>query len=166
MRLTLINCHFSLPVELNIAIASYGHDDPGYGSQQFKINGIATGTKSRGFNVVVISHTQGTNLGQHSFDTYESASASSEMVYFINNFPNGSIVMIAAFDDASEQLSQEAKDYFSSLGSTGIASMSLRSSLAMLTAKGVPKPVWFAESYAVKTKGPSLVTATLRFPTP
>ena len=87
------------------------------------------------------------------------------MVSFIESFPDGSIVLIAAYDSAENNFTQQAKDYFASLGSVGAASLGWRTSLAILTAKGVPKPDWFAEKYAAAGAGPSIVKATFHFTT-
>ena len=96
---------------MNITIRSYGKSDPGYGQHPIKINGDNTGTSSRGFNVVVLSHINGQQLGAKGFDTYGNAAADDAMVNFIESFPNGSIVIMAATDSANARLSQDAKDY-------------------------------------------------------
>ena len=58
-------------------------------------------------------------------------------------------------------LTQDAKDYLAGLGSVGISSIDRRSTLAMLTAKGVPKPAWFVEKYASRGNGPSIIKSSL-----
>ena len=112
--------------------------------------------------MAVISSGNGKTLGIGNFDTYGDANASSSMINFINSYPDGSILCIAITDSASEKLTQDAKDYLALLGSNGASSISWRSSLAMLTAKGSPKPVWFKEKYATAGNGPSIIVASLQ----
>ena len=145
-------------------VSSYGKSDPGYGgARAFKINGAFAGTNSRGFNVLVLSHINGMQIGANGFDTYGQDDAGSKMVEFIEGFPNGSILLLAAMDSAHAKLSQQAKDYLSNLGSVGVTSIHLRSSLALLTAKG-KKPTWFVEKFAERSKGPSIIHANLKSP--
>ena len=152
-----------LSVQLDITIVSYGKDDPGFlESQAIKINGIDTGPSLRGFNIVVISSTNGYILGTENFDTYAHQNNSAAMISFINKYPDGSIVCIAV-SGTGNKLTQEAVHYLAWLGSTGVSSIDFRSSFAMLTAKGVPKPSWFAEKYAARHRGPSIILLSLRF---
>ena len=153
-----------ISVELNITVKAYGRDDPGYGQQIIKVNGSNIGTLSRGFNVVVMSHVNGQQLGENNFDTHGDSAADDAMVNFIESFPNGSIIVMAATDSAAAKLSQDTRDYISSLGSISINSIQFRSSFALLTAKGISKPDWFAEKYAARYNGPSIIEANVRFP--
>ena len=149
---------------MDISITSYGKSDPGFSfNPGIIINGIDKGKMRRGFNVVVISPTNGYTLGVGHFDTYGETNDSAAMISFISNYPDGSIVCIATADSAERKLTQDAKDYLAGLGSVGISSINLRTSFAMLTAKGVPKPSWFVEKYASKGKGPSTIQSTLQF---
>ena len=153
-----------ISVELDITISSYGKSDPGYGgARSFKVNGVFTGTQVCGFNVLVLSHINGKQLGAKGFDTYGEDDAGFKMVEFIEGFPNGSILLLAVMDSAHAKLSQQTKEYLYDLGSAGVASIHLRSSLALLTAKG-KKPAWLVEKFAEKGKGPSIVTSHLRSP--
>ena len=119
--------------------------------------------KGRGFNIVVLSSTDGSTLGTGNFDTYGQVNASKDMVSFIESFPDGSIICIVVTDSAARLLSQDAKNYLAVLGSVGVSSLALRHSLALLTTKGASKPTWFAEKYAKRGAGPSMIDATLRF---
>ena len=150
---------------VRINIASYGFDDPGFPGpkQAIQINGVYSEAKGRGFNIVVLSSTDGSTLGTGNFDTHGQADASKDMVSFIESFPDGSIICMAVTDAAAELLSQDAKNYLAGLGSVGVASIGLRQSLALLTAKSQTKPTWFAEKYANISAGPSVIDATLRF---
>ena len=135
----MVQCILSFVVQLDIIIASYGKNDPGFSLIKVtKLNGIDTGVEGRGFNVVVISSSNGKTLGIGNFDTYVDSNASSSMINFINSYPDGSILCIAITDSAAEKLTQDAKDYLALMGSSGASSISWSSSLAMLTAKGYP----------------------------
>ena len=96
------------------------------------------------------------------------------MISFISKYPSGSIVCIAVTDsaistagnsmsgDSKSKLSQAVLDYLASLGSIRASSIQWRTSFALLTAKGVPKPAWFAEKYADYGRGPSILKSSLR----
>ena len=155
---------FFILVELNITITSYGGDDPDYsGGRSFKINGVFTGTQARGINVVALSHMNGQQLGAKDFDTFGAADAGIKMVEFIEAFPNGSILLLAAMDSADANLPQQTKEYLSNFGSIGINNIQFRSSFALLTAKG-KKPAWFVEKSAERYKGPCIIQASLKGP--
>ena len=109
------------------------------------VNGNDTGVNGRGFNVVVISAEDGIILKGQAFDTYSDIGASGMMIQFIDSSPAGSILAIVVQDEGSEKLTQSARDYITSLGSRYVAGLSFRDTLALVTAKGVPKPPWFAE---------------------
>ena len=158
-----MRCICYLVVQLDIRIASYGKSDPGFSlNKVIKINGIDTGAAGRGFNVVVISPGNGNILGVGNFDTHGKQSQSSSMINFIKSYPDGSVLCIAITDSAESKLTQDAKDYLALLGSVGVSSVALRSSLAMLTAKGLPQPNWFEEVFATKGNGPSIIETSLR----
>ena len=112
--------------------------------------------------MVLISSGNGNIIGARNFDTYDDRIASSSMVNFINSYPDGSILCIAITDSASRKLTQDAKNYLALLGSSGASSIDVRSSLAMLTAKGLPKPDWFEEKYATVGNGPSIIETSIR----
>lgn len=151
-------------VHLEIIIASYGKNDPGFfqNNHSIIINGVATAPSSRGFNVAVISPSNGYILGVGSFDTYGQMKASAAMISFINKYPNGSILCIAVSDSGND-LTQDGIDYLAGLGSIDSSSIQWRTSFAMLTAKDVSKPAWFAEMHADVGKGPSILKSSLRF---
>ena len=163
-KVTRTKPHF-LAVEIKIIIASYGMSDLGFPglNQAIQINGVYSEAKGRGFNIAVLSPTDGLTLGTGNFDTHAQVDANADMVNFIERFPDGSIICIAVTDSAAQFLSQDAKNYLGGLGSNGVASIRLRESLALLTAKGPTKPTWFVEKYANAGAGPSVIDATLRF---
>ena len=75
------------------------------------------------------------------------------MIQFIDSSPDGSIIAIAVVDEGIYRLSQNARNYIANLGSTFIAELKYRDTLALVTAKGVPKPLWFAEKITKAGEG-------------
>ena len=153
------------PVRLNIIIESYGVDDPGFDMKRspFRINGIETGHASHGLNVVVISSTNGCTLGIGNFYMFHSLSNPyTALMSFTSRYPDGSIVCIAITGTVNFWFAYEVKTYLASLGSVGALYIHGGSSLAMLTVKGLPKPAWFKEKYAIRGIGPSILVASLQ----
>ena len=150
-------------MDINITTASF--DDPGKGTYTpIIIDGVDSGLKARGFNVVVLSAVDGDILKKKTFDTYGSSTASSNMVDFIESSPDGSVIVIAVRDEGTRYLKQSARNYIASLGSRYVATLGYRDTLAIVTAKGVPKPSWFAEKTAKKGKGPTRLAYRLWLP--
>ena len=125
------------------------------------INGIESGLKARGFHVVILSATDGEVSKKNIFDTYKDASASREMIQFIDSSPDGSIVIIAVVHTAHAKLTQDARKYIASLGSSQVADLGYRETLALVTAKGVSRPPWFAENRKARGTGPSSLDVTV-----
>ena len=119
------------------------------------VNGIDSGIMSRGFHVVVLSDADGRILREQAFDTDSYSNASSTMIQFIDSSPDGSIIVIAVVDEGGSKLSQNARNYIANLGSTYIAELSHKDTLALVTSKGAPKPLWFAEKITKVAKGSS-----------
>ena len=111
--------------------------------------------KVRGFHVVILSTTNGGVSKKNVFDTFMTESASSEMVQFIDSSPDGSIVIIAVVDAAARKLTQDARNYIANLGSSYVAGLGYRETLALVTSKGAPMQPWFAENSKAYGKGRS-----------
>ena len=125
------------------------------------INGVESGLKARGFHVVMLSATDGEVSKKNVFDTFKDASASREMIQFIDSSPDGSIIIIAVVDTAHAKLTQDARKYIASLGSRHVADLDYRETLALVTSKGVTRPPWFAENKKAYRKGPSSLDVTI-----
>ncbi|KFU91741.1 Protein FAM3B, partial [Chaetura pelagica] len=65
---------------------------------------------------------------------------SEEMVTFIKNAPEGSLLLMVTHDDGSTRLKDEAKKLVEELGSKEIQNMKFRSSWAFIAAKGFKLP--------------------------
>ena len=150
-------------MDINITAASF--DDPGKGTYiTIMTDGVKSGLKARGFHVVVISAVDGNILKKNIFDTYLSGTASSNMVDFIESSPTGSVIVIAVRIEGTRYLKQSARNYIASLGSRHVATLGYRDTLAIVTAKGVPKPSWFAEKTAKSGNGPTRLACRLWLP--
>lgn len=143
-----------------MTLTGAGMSDPNWNAKKtIVLNGVDVGTQGRGFHVAIVFNR--TVLKKGAFDTHGSTAKSAELVEFINSSPNGSVVLAATHDSAASCLTVEAKAYFIALGSAYITSLGLRHSLALISAKGVPKPSWFAEKYASYGNGPVTISQLL-----
>ena len=79
----------------------------------------------------------GTILDRQLFDTFASARASQDMADWINALPEGTVVVLAARDEASMRLTQEAIDALHTLGLEGDLRGRFRWSQAAIGAKGL-----------------------------
>ncbi|NXS39587.1 FAM3B protein, partial [Balaeniceps rex] len=70
----------------------------------------------------------------------DSTDYSGEMVTFINNAPEGSLLLMVTHDDGSTRLKNDAKNLVEELGSKEIWNMKFRSSWAFIAAKGFKIP--------------------------
>ncbi|KGL98333.1 Protein FAM3B, partial [Charadrius vociferus] len=70
----------------------------------------------------------------------DSTDHSREMVTFIKNAPEGSLLLMVTHDDGSTQLKNDAKKLVEELGSKEIWNMKFRSSWAFIAAKGFKLP--------------------------
>ncbi|NXK16794.1 FAM3B protein, partial [Arenaria interpres] len=70
----------------------------------------------------------------------DSTDHSGELVNFIENAPEGSLLLMVTHDDGSTRLKDEAKKLVEELGSKQIRNMKFRSSWAFIAAKGFKLP--------------------------
>ncbi|NXX60842.1 FAM3B protein, partial [Scopus umbretta] len=70
----------------------------------------------------------------------DSTDYSGEMVAFIKNAPEGSLLLMVTHDDGSTWLNNDAKKLVEELGSKEIRNMKFRSSWAFIAAKGFKMP--------------------------
>lgn len=90
----------------------------------------------RGLNVVVFDGKDYSVKASGSFDTYANTSESDRFVTFITQQENGSVIAIAAKDEASWHLTSQAKQVITSLGSTELQHYGYRNSWSMIATKG------------------------------
>ena len=100
----------------NIAVRSAGQEAGDYA--HVYVNGRDVTPNRRGYNVAVIDPITGAVEQTASFDTFQSATESNRMAELLNKTPAGRIVAVAARDEVSLKLQQDAVDALASLGAT------------------------------------------------
>lgn len=119
-----------------IVIRSAGEEQGSFG--HIYVNGWDESPNQRGYNVVVIDPQAGTVKSSANFDTFASEAESARMAEFIAQIPNDSIVAVAASDEASAHLTQDAVNALASLGAKLDLRGKFRWSHALLATKGKP----------------------------
>jgi hypothetical protein len=101
----------------NLVVQSAGLDVGDLG--QIYVNGRQVSPDQRGYNVVVIEPESGAVEAVAAFDTHWDEGASRAMAAFLNEVPLGHVVLVAAADEASRLLGQEAVDALHGIGAVG-----------------------------------------------
>ncbi|XP_072254407.1 protein FAM3B [Pyxicephalus adspersus] len=101
--------------------------------------GTAKQPGDRGFNFIVVNPETLKVTDTKTFDMYE-GEYSGPMVEFINQIPNGFIILVASHDDPFTKLSDAAKKAFEDLGSKEIRNLKFRSGFVFLAIKGGTVP--------------------------
>ena len=123
----------SSDVGVSLRVRSAGGLDGNFA--EFFVDGVRVDLESgRGLSVVILDGS--TVLGKHVYDTGYQADGSGPLVELVNSLPTGSLVMVAAMDDASENLTAEAKAALASLGATKVDLIGYRASYALIGVKG------------------------------
>jgi hypothetical protein len=102
---------------VNLAVESAGQEVGDFG--HIFVNGRDVSPNERGYNVAIIDPETGDVEQTASFDTHLDESASKEMARFLLSAPPGWIVAVAAADEASRLLGQEAVDALRGIGAAG-----------------------------------------------
>ncbi len=100
------------------------------------VNGIDESLNQRGYNIVVIDPSSGTIESRGAFDTFASAAESARLVQFIEQIPNGKIVIAAVRDEASRNLTRAAVEALRLIGAQIDLREKFRWSHAILGVKG------------------------------
>lgn len=103
---------FILP---DVSVLSAGEEVGDFG--HIYINGQEVGPNQRGYNMAILQP-DGT-LRTANFDTHLDPAASTSLANFLASAPPGALIALAAADEASARLSQEAVDAFHAIGVTG-----------------------------------------------
>ena len=118
---------------------------------EFSVNGVLVDLDpGRGLSVVSLQE-DGQVMEKRVFDTGFEGSGSAPLVDFLQTLPHGTIFMMAAMDDATDSLTEEAKAAIESLGGVDIRSLAYRGSYALIGVKGGPA---LAEGVAAAGAGP------------
>ncbi|XP_063211200.1 protein FAM3B [Chroicocephalus ridibundus] len=97
------------------------------------------GNVGRGINIAIVNYKTGKVTSAQFFDMWK-GDHSDEMVTFIKNAPEGSLLLMVTHDDGSTRLKDGAKKLVEELGSKEIQNMKFRSSWAFIAAKGFKLP--------------------------
>ena len=125
----------NISVPVNILAKSAGHEVGDFG--HIYLNGRNVSLEGTGYNVVALDPETGTILDRQLFDTFASDLASRDMANWIDALPEGTLVVLAARDEASMHLTQEALDALLMLGLEGDLRGRFRWSHAAIGAKGL-----------------------------
>jgi hypothetical protein len=120
----------------NLAVQSAGLEVGDLGT--IFVDGRNVSPNERGYNVAVI-HPQSGNVEQAAgFDTHLDEGASQALASFLADVPPGTIVVVAAADEASRLLGQEAVDALRGIGATGDLRGKFRWGHAIIGVQGAP----------------------------
>ncbi|KAM6293293.1 protein FAM3B [Porphyrio hochstetteri] len=97
------------------------------------------GNVGRGINIAIVNYKTGKVTSVNFFDMWE-GEHSGEMIAFIKDAPEGSLLLMTTHDDGSTRLKNDAKKIVEELGSKEIWNMKFRSSWAFIAAKGFKLP--------------------------
>ncbi|XP_029774137.1 protein FAM3D isoform X3 [Suricata suricatta] len=87
----------------------------------------------RGLNIALVNGTSGTVLTQKSFDMY--SGDVKLLVKFLKEIPEGTLVLVASYDDPGTKMNDETRKLLSSLGSSYAKQLGFRDSWVFLGAK-------------------------------
>jgi len=138
---------------VNITVRSAGFDDGNFAT--FEVDGQQLAvTTFTGLNMVVLWPNASLKAFA-TFDTYSGA-GSQALVDFVGNLSNGSLVLVAAQDEASTGLDNRSLAAIATLGATQISSLGLRDSFALVGVKGGSLPLAVgAEHLSAAGAGPA-----------
>ncbi|XP_059674348.1 protein FAM3B [Gavia stellata] len=97
------------------------------------------GNVGRGINIAIVNYKTGKVTSAKFFDMWK-GDHSGEMITFIKNAPEGSLLLMVTHDDGSTRLKNDAKKLVEDLGSKEIWTMKFRSSWAFIASKGFKLP--------------------------
>jgi hypothetical protein len=121
---------------VNLAVESAGQEVGDFG--HIFVNGRDVSPNQRGYNVAVIHPETGAVEQTASFDTHLDEEASADMARFLVSTRPGRIVAVAAADEASRLLGQEAVDALRGIGAAGDLRGKFRWGHAIVGVQGVP----------------------------
>jgi len=99
----------------DITVVSAGEDVGGFG--HIYVNGHDVSLNQRGYNIAIIRANG--DIQAASFDTHFDPAASAALAQFITDVPSDAIVAVAAADEASANLTEEAVLALQSIGASG-----------------------------------------------
>ena len=121
---------------VNLAVVSAGQEVGDFG--HIFVNGRDVSPNQRGYNKAIIHPETGAVEQTASFDTHLDEAASMEMARTLVSAPPGRIVAVAAADEASRLLGQEAVDALRGIGAEGDLRGKFRWGHAIIGVQGAP----------------------------
>lgn len=146
-RRTPGNWDFTRPLILEFESAGFNDGD----FAKILINGKERSLNLRGINVVRLDE-EGNYLESTVYDTWASPEAADDMVRYIEHLADGEIVIFAVRDEASENLTVQARAALEALGSEYIGQLGEQDSWGMISIVGQGR---LAEDYRPSTEGPA-----------
>jgi len=126
---------------VNLAVQSAGQEVGDFG--HIYVNGLDVSPGERGYNVAVLHPQSGEVIRTAAFDTHLDEGASQALASFLSEVPPGHIVVVAAADEASQLLGQEAWTHCAASGATGDLRGKFRWGTLSSACKGPhPAPRW------------------------
>lgn len=89
----------------------------------------------RGLNVALVNGVTGELMAARSFDMW--AGDANELLKFLRPLHEGTVVLVASYDDPATRLSEECRRLLAELGSGAAASLGFRDSWVFVGGKGV-----------------------------
>lgn len=89
----------------------------------------------RGLNIVLVNGTTGAVLRDSFFDMYSGDPSLLER--FLKEVPEGTLVLVASYDDPGTKMNEQLKKLFSDLGSSSAKQLGFRDSWVFLGARGL-----------------------------
>ncbi len=121
---------------VNLVVHSAGQEVGDFG--HVYVNGRDLSGNERGYNVVVLDPQTGDLVRTASFDTHLDGSASRALAEFLDGVAPGAIVAVAAADEASRLLGQDAVDALLRIGAAGDLRQHFRWGHAIIGVQGAP----------------------------
>ncbi len=122
---------------ISIVVRSAGEEQGAFG--HIYVNGVDASPNARGYNIVVIEPRTGKIVARENFDTFLSGRESARLAEFVNQIAEGDIVAVAASDEASQHLTEQAVNALSAIGARQDLRGKFRWSHAIIGVKGAPR---------------------------
>ncbi len=139
-------------------VESSGWDDLNYAL--IFINGTPAAAATRGHNIVVCD-AYGQLLQFQNFDTHDSPQDVADMVYFLDQIPNGYFVLAGIMDSGVQAMSEEGYLALESIGSKLCRDVTFRDAWAIIGKKGA-MPGSVPEKLVRRFNGVAIVDDTLK----
>ncbi|XP_006892342.1 PREDICTED: protein FAM3D [Elephantulus edwardii] len=97
----------------------------------------------RGLNIALVNGSTGMMLKHSSFDMY--SGDINLLIKFLKEIPEGTLVLVASYDDPGTKMNDETRNLFSNLGSSYAAKLGFRDSWVFIGAKNLKSKTPFEQ---------------------